>query len=447
MYRQFRVAAPALLTVAVSLLMAACGGGDGDNSSTTTGSTSTNPAPGGASATYRIGGAVSGLASGNKLTLLDNGADALAASVNGTFAFATPVASNAAYAVTAGTQPLWQWCSVANSSGTATADVTNIAVTCAAARAQVSTIAGSTTPGEVNATGTAAQFTSPAGITQDRAGNIYVTDLGSYTIRKITPAGVVSTFAGSGVNGNVNGVGTSASFNHPITLAVDANDNIYVADQYNNEIRKITPDGTVSTFVGPASGIVNPGGVAMDQNGVLYVSSIQTHQIFKVAAGAVTVLAGTGSVGSSDGAGAAASFNQPGGLAVDGSGNVYVADYANNEIRKISSTGVVSTLAGSLSPGYADGTGTAAAFNNPTAVTLDSSGALYVADWRNNRIRKISSAGVVSTLAGDGSAAAQDGIGLAASFNAPFGLVVDPAGNVFVSDMRNNEIRSIMPIQ
>jgi serine/threonine-protein kinase len=176
---------------------------------------------------------------------------------------------------------------------------------------------------------------------------VYVADQDNFRIRKITPAGVVSTFAGSSVAGFANGTGTAASFSPLTGLALDVSGNVYVADYGNHSIRKITPAGVVST------------------------------------------LAGSGSQGSSDGTGTAASFNYPTRVVVDGSGNVYVADRTNNLIRKITPTGVVITLAGSGSVGSANGMGIAASFNGPSGVAIDGSGNLYVADTYNNRIRKI----------------------------------------------------------
>ncbi len=325
----------------------------------------------------------------------------------------------------------------------------------------VSTFAGSAgSAGSTDGTGSAARFQSPSGVVVDASGNVFVADTSNHTIRKITSAGVVSTFAGSaGSSGSTDGTGSAARFNRPIGVAVDASGNVFVADASNNVIRKITSAGVVSTFAGSAGsfGSTNgigsaarfkaPSGVAVDAAGNVYVADASNNVIRKItSAGVVSTFAGSaGSFGSTDGTGSAARFNRPVGVAVDASGNVFVADASNNVIRKITSAGVVSTFAGSAgSLGSTDGTGSAARFNNPIGVAVDASGNVFVADASNNVIRKITSAGVVSTFAGSaGSAGSTDGTGSAARFNRPFGVAVDASGNVFVAEASNNVIRKI----
>ena len=201
--------------------------------------------------------------------------------------------------------------------------------------------------------------------------------------------------------GSVDGTGNAASFKQPYGVAVDSSGNVYVGDFGNNKIRKITP------------------------------------------AGVVTTLAGSGTAGSADGLGAAASFNIPFGIAVDGSGNVYVGDAGSFKIRKITPAGLVTTLAGSGSSGVADGTGTAASFIMPTGMSVDGGGNVYLGDVGSNKIRKITPSGGVTTLAGTGGAGAANGMGTAASFNIPWGVAVDSSGNVYVADRDNNLIRKI----
>jgi hypothetical protein len=238
----------------------------------------------------------------------------------------------------------------------------------------------------------------------DATGNVYVADTYNQAIRKITAAGVVSTLAGAApVSGSTDGAGAAARFTYPKDVAVDASGNLFVADTGNQTIRKITAAGDATTLVGTA-----------------------------------------GVRGSVDGTGAAASFNGPLGLAVDASGNMYVADANNSTIRKITAAGVVSTLAGTAVLGSTDGTGAAARFNTPTSVAVDASGNVYVADSYNFTIRKITAAGVVTTLAGTaGVRGGVDGTGAAASFWYPQGVAVDTLGNVYVADTYNHTIRKI----
>ena len=307
-----------------------------------------------------------------------------------------------------------------------------------------------------------AAFSLPRGVAIDSAGNVYVADQGNSTISKITPAGIVSTLAGlAGSAGSADGTGTAARFNQPSGVAVDAAGNIYVADISNNTIRKITPAGVVSTLAGlagspgsadgtgSAARFFGPFGVAVDAAANVYVGDADNSTIRKITpAGVVSTLAGlAGIVGSADGAGSAARFNFPSGVAVDAAGNVYVADLNNNSIRSITPAGVVGTLAGSASgSGSTDGTGNAARFRDPFGVTVDAAGNVYVADASNNTIRKVTSAGVVTTLAGSaGFSGSTDGTGSAARFNFPSGVAVDAAGNVYVGDTINKSIRKITP--
>ena len=324
----------------------------------------------------------------------------------------------------------------------------------------VTTIAGTTTAGSANGTGTGASFHKPAGIEIDGSGNLYVADDSNHEIRKIViSTGVVSTLAGSTTPGSANGTGAAASFNGPTGLAIDGSGNLYVADRSNHLIRKIViSTGVVTTIAG--SGIAGsadgtgaaasfnfPSGVAADGSGNLYVADMLNNEIRKIviSTGVVSTLAGTTTFGSANGTGAAAGFYYPSGVAVDGSGNLYVTDYFNNEIRKIViSTGVVTTLAGTITAGFADGTGAAASFKNPAGITTDGIGNLYIGDQGNNEVRKVVlSTGVVTTLAGTTTAGSADGSGVTASFKAPTGVRPDGSGNLYVGDQDNNEIRKV----
>jgi sugar lactone lactonase YvrE len=183
----------------------------------------------------------------------------------------------------------------------------------------------------------------------------------------------------------------------------------------------------------------------VDASGTVYVADSGNHLIRKItSAGVVTTLAGTGSPGRANGTGTAASFNYPTRVVLDAGGTLYVSDTLNSLIRKITAAGVVTTLAGSGSTGSTDGTGTAASFGNPQDLAVDASGTVYVSDTGNNLIRKITAAGVVTTLAGSGSAGSTNGTGTAASFSTPSGLTMDASGALYVADFRNNLIRKIV---
>lgn len=323
----------------------------------------------------------------------------------------------------------------------------------------VTTLAGGKR-GFADETGTAAMFSSPSGIAVDACGNVYVTEWDNNRIRKVSPDGVVSTLAGSETAGFADGIGTAASFNRPKGVAIDGDGNVYVADEYNNSIRKISPFGEVITLAGGSRGYADgtrsaamfssPNGVAVDVAGNVYVSDTNNHRIRKISpSGQVISLAGSvdenGEGGFDDGTGSAASFYQPYGIAVDGCGNVYVADHYNNCVRKINPYGVVTTLAGSGEYAYEDGTGTAASFFQPTDVAVDGAGNVYVADWFNHRIRKISPVGVVTTLTGSGKGGFADGLGTSASFSLPRGIAINTAGDIYVAD-ENHCIRKISPV-
>ena len=332
----------------------------------------------------------------------------------------------------------------------------------------VTTLAGSAgSGGETDGTGSAARFYEPTGIAADRFGNFYVADRGNNTIRKVTAGGVVTTLAGiASTYGSADGTGSAAQFRSLVGMAVDGTGNIYVVDQnfgQGGTVRKITPAGAVTTLAGSATAngsadgmgssarFSYPTGAAVDTAGNIYVADSGNRAIRKInPAGMVTTLAG-GDSGSLDGTGTAAKFGQLDGIAVDGSGNVYVVDSSNNTIRKITSVGVVTTLAGTAdyySPGSLDGTGSAARFYSPRGIAVDSSGNLYVVDG-SHTIRKITPAGVVTTLAGTASSlpagGAADGMGTNALFNQPSGVAIDASGNLYVTDSGNCIIRKITP--
>jgi len=255
--------------------------------------------------------------------------------------------------------------------------------------------------GSTNGTGNAALFNTPKGVAIDTNGNLYVADSANQLIRKVSPAAVVMTLAGNGTAGSTDGTGTGAQFSSPGGVAVDLSSNVYVADTNNHAIRKVTAGGVVTTLAGDST-----------------------------------------TSGSGDGNGTAAQFYHPGGVALDASGNIYVADSGNNLIRRVSPLGVVTTAAGSGSAGSADGTGTTAQFNSPKGVAVDSMGNIVIADTGSHTIRKMTPAGVVTTIAGQaGFSGSQDGA--TPLFNSPQGVATDAAGNIYVADTGNHTLRKI----
>jgi sugar lactone lactonase YvrE len=344
--------------------------------------------------------------------------------------------------------------------GSAWTQSANASVTNANGNLTVTTLAGTLgTAGAVNNTGTGASFNSPSAIAVGSTGIRYVADTGNHLIRVINGGGSVSTLAGAaGVSGSTdNSTGSSARFNSPSGITV-ASGAIFVADTLNHTIRRVSTGGNVTTFAGTAgsSGATdgtgsaarfnNPRGLAADSAGNLYVADTGNHVIRKITTGGVvTTLAGSaGLSGSTDGTGAAARFSSPRGVAVDSGGNVFVADTGNHVIRKITSAGVVTTLAGTAgTSGSANGTGSAARFNSPQGVAADSSGNIHVADTGNSIVRRITPAGVVTTVAGTASTTGTtDSTGAAARFNAPAGIAADANGsNIYIADTANHGIR------
>ena len=315
----------------------------------------------------------------------------------------------------------------------------------------VTTLAGTDLAGYADGAGALAQFNYPRGLSVDIAGNIYVADTNNHKIRKITTTGIVTTLAGSS-NGFANGTSSVAKFDSPKGIALDLLGNVYVADTNNHKIRKISTAGLVSTFAGSINGSTNgtgaaaqfsyPTGITVDSSGNLYVADNATNRIRKITStGVVTELAGS-SYGYLNGTGTSAKFSIPEGLAVNTSGIVYVADTNNNTIRKITASGVVTTFAGST---FKDGTNSNARFNFPNGVATDGLGNLYVTDTDNHRIRKITATGVVTTIAGSDITGTADGTGTFAQFDSPTGVAVDMAGNIYVGDRYYNSIRKITP--
>jgi sugar lactone lactonase YvrE len=306
-----------------------------------------------------------------------------------------------------------------------------------------------------------AQFPSPSCITVDASGNLYVGDSSLNTIQQVSPTGVVSLVAGSsGSGGSTDGTGASALFNQPGGIVINSSGVLFVADTGNSTIRKIAPGNIVTTFAGSVANksfqdgtgtsafFNSPVGIAIDAFGNLFVADSKNAVVRKITSTAtVSTFAGAaGSIGSTD---SPAKFNAPFGVAVDFSTTtVYVGDSSNNTIRKITSSGIVSTLAG-LAPttGSADGTGSVARFNLPEGEATDTAGNVYIADTASSTIRKMTPGGVVTTIAGQaGVQGLTDGTGTGSLFNQPEALAVDTTGNIYVADTGNASIRKITPV-
>jgi hypothetical protein len=321
-----------------------------------------------------------------------------------------------------------------------------------------STLAGTVgSPGSTNATGTSASFDLPTGVAVNSSGDVFVADTTNNLIREITIEGVVSTFAGSGAAGHHDANGTSATFAEPKGIAVDSNGNLFVADTFNDTIRRIDTSGNVTTYAGIAvtSGSTNsntvatlatfknPAAVAVDSSGNVYVADTGNNLIRKIAPGSGSVGGAVTTIADSS-----ALLNAPAGIAVDStSGSVYVADTDNSVIKVIASGGAVSILAGQAGdPGTTNGTGAAAQFFFPVGITLGSSGILYVCDTGNLTIRKVTEAGVVTTIGGTpGTSTFANGTDSYATFNSPEGIAVD--GDIlFVADSENQVIREGIPL-
>ncbi len=312
-----------------------------------------------------------------------------------------------------------------------------------------------------------AQVSDPYGVALDGAGNLYIADTGSHRIRKVNSAGVISTVAGNGTRGSGGdgGAAVDAQLQLPFGVAADGAGNLYIADFHNHRIRKVDAAGDISTVAGTGTrGYGGDGGaavnarldypydLALDGAGNLYIADYGNHRIRKMnAAGNISTVAGNGAAGygGDGGQAAAAQLSSPTGVAADGAGNLYIADGNNNRIRKVNSAGVISTVAGNGAADYGGdgGQATAAQLDSPHGVAADGAGNLYVADFNNNRIRKVNAAGVITTVVGTGTRAygGDGGPAAAARLNRPRDVVMDGSGNLYIAEWGNSRIRKVGP--
>ena len=350
------------------------------------------------------------------------------------------------------------------------------------------TVAGGAGTGTVSFSGdggpaTAAALEFPAGVAVDASGNIYIADTFNNRIRKVSVGGIITTVAGNGNQGfsGDGGPATSASLSKPIGVAVDVSGNLYISDQYNNRIRRVSTSGIITTVAGSGNvGVVNstvtggfggdggpatsallnfPWGVAVDASGNLFIADGGGNdRVRKVSAnGIITTVAGNGTYGFSGDGGPATSalLAAPWGVAVDASGNLYISDAANNDLRKVSSDGIITTIAGNQTAGFSGdgGPATAAELSNPFGIAADASGNIYIADEMNDRIRKVSPDGIITTFAGTGGAcfpcsasALGDGGPATSALVEAQGVAVDGSGNVFIADGTHNRTREVFAL-
>jgi Leucine-rich repeat (LRR) protein len=327
----------------------------------------------------------------------------------------------------------------------------------------ISTVAGTGAAGyDGEGVATSKMLNLPAGVAVDSIGNLYIADWQNHRIRKVDSVGNITTIAGTGAAGyDGEGMATSKMFNLPRDVAVDSAGNLYIADAGNYRIRKVDSAGNMTTVAGTGTAgydgegmatskmLANPLGIAVDSAGNLYIADTNNNRIRKVdSAGNMTTVAGTGTAGY-DGEGIAINkmLNLPRDVAVDSAGNLYIADSMNYRIRKVDNLGNMTTVAGTGTAGYdGEGMATSKMLADPSSTAVDNTGNLYIADrQKNHRIRKVDSAGNMTTVAGTGIAGYDDeGVATSKMLNEPNGVAVDPMGNLYIADKNNYRIRKVV---
>ncbi len=320
---------------------------------------------------------------------------------------------------------------------------------------KVSTLAGSGSFGYAEGSGQEAQFYHPSSIVQKPDGSFLLLDRFNHRIREISADGSTSTFWGNGLRGNKEGGPEEGRFNQAISIYLHSSGDLLIADAQNHTIRRLNNEGILSTFLGQgvdgyeegqgtAAAFAWPSDMVEDNEGNLYITDRFNHAIRKVTPeGSVTTLAGNGEAGSDNGQGKDASFNEPMGLTLGPDNHLYVADSQNHLIRKVSLEGVVTTHAGSGQEGSRDDDKNRAEFRGPSSVAFDAEDRLLIVDRFNHRIRRIETDGKVRSVAGNGQPENKDGQGTEAAFSYPFDLLLDKAGHAFVADYGNHAIRKI----
>jgi trimeric autotransporter adhesin len=313
-----------------------------------------------------------------------------------------------------------------------------------------------------------AELNSPTGVCFDGAGNVYIADRANNVVRKVNTVGIITTFAGNGTLGysGDKGLATAAQLNKPYGVAADVDGNIYISDNGNNTIRKVSITGVITTYAGKnsagytgdggaatAARLNNPQGIVLDNNGNLYIADAGNHAIRMVdAAGGMSTIAGTGSYGYTGDGGPAftATLHSPSGVAVDLYGNIYIADYFNNVVRKIDAAGDISTFAGTGNIGFSGdgGNATSAKFHFPSSVSVYGFGNVYIADEGNNAIRMVDNAGKITTIAGTGTNgySGDGGLAVVAELSSPKTVSVDGLNRLYIADYDNNVIRQVSSV-
>ncbi|QDK81764.1 hypothetical protein EXU85_25395 [Spirosoma sp. KCTC 42546] len=333
----------------------------------------------------------------------------------------------------------------------------------------ITTVAGNGTQGFSgdNGPATSANLSSPSGIAVDGTGILFFADQTNNRIRKVATDGTLTTVAGNGTTdfSGDNGPAIDAALNSPSGVAVDGTGNLFIADRTNNRIRKVATNGTITTVAGTgtygfsgdnvaaiSADLANPTGVAVDGSGNLFIADAGNHRIRKVATnGTITTVAGNGtnSFGGDNGPATDAALANPTGVAVDGSGNLFIADAGNHRIRKVATNGTITTVAGNGTNGFSgdNGSATDAALTNPTGVAVDGMGTLFIADQTNHRIRKVTTGGTITTVAGTGTNGfdGDNGPATSAQLNTPSEVAIDGNGNLFIDDTFNHRIRKVTP--
>lgn len=333
------------------------------------------------------------------------------------------------------------------------ADLGNLRIRKVDASSNITTLAGTGFPGFAGdgKPATSATLTLPSGVALDASGNVYIADQWNLRLRKVDSSGNINTVAGNGgfTYSGDGGPATRAQLNTPLGVAVDPAGNLYIADSRNRVVRKVGTDHTISSF--PGTSLINPRGLVADSAGNIYVADSQDNRVKRIGAdGSVVTIAGNGSGGFAGDGGPAtnAMLNVPAGLAIDKNNNLYIADFANNRVRIVTPDGTINTLAGSGFQNYSgdNASAVAAGLNGPLAVAVDSAGNVYIADSNNHAIRKVTTDGLIHTAAGTGvpGSGGDGGPPTSAQIAAPSGLVIDRAGNLYVSDS-TMRIRKIVP--